>query len=726
MKGAGGFSHSRRDVARVALRWFLIILAACAALPVSGLLAFLLFVRSLRKAGPQPTVSPYHGGSVTITPDSVAAGGPPVPVRVTYRVGPDGVSSGGGVRLCPGKVLRFGPERWRLCLQWGNGWGQLQAKRPGRPNHLSVSTSGKDVGLAVSMRDRAVDRTRLPWLKRKLLQKVGFRTASFDPRDAFIEAQKVTVKVERGRLEHGDTIDFTLGGAGLEPPFAAGETDYAIEVDPDGSGRFLLEAAVPNLKATGGDPETLEVVAPSTAAPGERIAVLVRCLDSRGVLAPGFSGLLTLYSTGGIAVPPSVLVTGDGGGVAWFQAVVTGHGVTRIGARDVSGQIEGESNPVVCSDTGIRLLWGDLHTHSVVSDGTMEPAYHYFRARHLLGRDFAAVADHDTWSLAEEHERFPEEFALMVRAAEESYRPGEFVTFPAFEWTNHRLGHRVVLFGPGEEPVLLHCCDERYGTPERLHAALAGKNVLVVPHHPAWKTHFGEMRYEFGTGAGAGGLQRLVETYSTHGSSEFFGTPFPITHAALIEGLKGRATRAFLGDEFAGRNSGSYARDLLADGHRFALIAGSDDHLVGADPRRGIGIIYGGGLAGVFARARTRESVWESLLSRNVCGTTGPRMVIEMRVDGRPQGSELVSDGAPRVTGHVVGAADIAFVEVVKFDGESYSIPYEVAGGSREAVVDFTDRLFRGDSFYYLRAVQSDGHTAWAGPTWVDRPGSGR
>lgn len=708
------------DTVNTVKKWLPVVLALLASVPAGAMLAFLLFVRSLKKAGPQPIAAPYRGGSVGVTPGAVTAGGPPVPVRISYTVGADGIETGGGLRLCPGKVLRFGPDRWRLCLQWANGWGQLQRSHPGRLNHLDVSTSRKDVELAVSMLDRAVDRTRLPWLKRKFLQKVGIEPEPFDPRDTFIEAQKVAVTVERGRLERGDTIDFTLGAvAGLETPYAAMETDFALEVDPHGSGRFVLESAVPAIKATGGDPGTLEVVAPSTAAPGERIPVLVRCLDSRGVLTPRFAGRLTLFSTGEIAVPPSVLMTGDGDGVAWFQAVVTGRGIARIRARDGSGRLEGESNPVVCSDSVFRLLWGDLHTHSLVSDGTMEPGYHYYRARYLLGRDFAAVSDHDTWSLAEEHERLPEEFELMVRAAEENYRPGEFVTFPAYEWTNHRLGHRVVLFGPGEEPVLLSSCDERYGTPGGLLAALAGKNVMVIPHHPAWKTHYGEMRFEVGSGSGAEGLQRLVEVYSTHGSSEYYGTPCPLTHAALIEGFKGRVIRAFLGKEFAGRKSGSYVRDLLAAGHRFALVAGSDDHLVGADPHRGIGIVYGGGLAGAYARARTRESVWDALMDRRVCATTGPRMVIDLRVNGTPPGSELLADGPPHITGHVVGTAGVDYVQVVKFDGD-YSVAWEVEGDGREVVVDFTDRRFNRDSFYYLRAVQADGHMAWAGPTWVD------
>jgi hypothetical protein len=718
--GHGG--GSRKGRRRLLIKVFLIAASIILFPPACAFLVFVLLVKPLEKTGPQPVVAPYRSGSVKVHPASLVAGGPAVPVKITYTLGPEGIAEGGALRMCPGKILELAPDRWRLCLQWANGWGFLQRGRPGKPNHFAVACSRDDATLFLSMIDRAVTRTQRAWLKRKFLQKVGRRLEEFDPKDALIEAQKMTVVVASGSLREGDSVEFSLGGAaGLEVPYDSMETDYALEVDPGGTGMFRLEAAVPTLVATGGEPVRLEVVAPSAAAAGERIAVLVRCVDARGVLTTGFTGVLLLHSTGQVAVPPAVIVHGGSAGVAWFRAVVTGRGVVRIGARDESGALEGESNPIVCHDAAFRLLWGDLHTHSLVSDGTREPGYHYLRARHLLGRDFAAVADHDIWSLAEENARLPEEYALMFRTAEENYARGEFVTFPSFEWTDHRLGHRNVIFGPGERPAIFPSTDERYSTPAKLLAALAGRDVLVTPHHPAWKTHFGEMRFDFGPAGDR--LQRLIEVYSTHGSSEYYGSPHPITHAALITGAKGRLIRAFLGKEYAGRRSGSYVRDALAAGHRFGLIAGSDDHTVGADPHKGIGIIYGGGLTGVFARSRTREDVWEALRARRVCATTGARIYMEMRTNGEPQGSELTADGPPHLTGLVVGASKIDYVQVVKFDGDGYSIPWEEGAGpdGSEVVVDFTDRLFKGDSFYYLRAVQSDGHIGWAGPTWVDR-----
>jgi hypothetical protein len=76
-------------------------------------------------------------------------------------------------------------------------------------------TSREGAELRVSLMERAADRTQLMWLKRKLLQKLGFKLDPIDPRDGFLENEKVTVGVEGASLAEGDVIEFVL--AGTEP-----------------------------------------------------------------------------------------------------------------------------------------------------------------------------------------------------------------------------------------------------------------------------------------------------------------------------------------------------------------------------------------------------------------------------------------------------------------------------------------------------------------------------
>ena len=694
--------------------------------PLALFLIFVVLVRALKGGTPEPVRSPIEWGSCTVTPGKVTSGGQPAPVTIAYTVGPGGVPRGGAVRLSAGKVLRLSADAWQMRLQWGSGWGSLQRKDASRDNYVEVRSSRDGVELSVSMIEKAMDRAQLAWLKRKFLQKLGRRLEPMDPRDAFLANCKITARVVAGSLSEGDVVEFVLGaGGGLRPPAGSLGTDLACEVDRTAGGDFDLDASFARLEAVGGEPAVFEVVAPTLVAPGERFRVLVRCVDARGLLTPELAGPLDISYEGAIGGPDTVIMVERGKGAAWFAARAVRGGVGRVRVSCPGRGVEGVSNPIASRVCGYRVLWGDLHTHSVVSDGTQEPTWLYHRARDLRGWDFTAVSDHDTWSFGEERVRTPEELELMMRAADDNYRPGEFVTFRTYEWTNHHRGHRNVLFGPGETPVFLPHTDDRYSTPSRLLAELAGHTAMVVPHHCAWKLHAGEMRFDFGPrddseGEGAG-LQRLVEVYSHHGNSEFYGCPRPISHLGEMEGARGAIARAVLGHEYAGRKSGSYVRDALAAGHRLGLVAGSDEHISGGDPRHAPAQLYGGGITGIFATSHTRQAAWRAMWDRRVCGTTGPRMLMEFSVNGVPHGAEIASRNA-HVTGHVIGEAGLELAELIKYDSAGYRSVWQEGGKGPEAVIDWTDSPLREPAFFYLRVVQQDGHMGWAGPTWVDLP----
>ena len=706
----------------------LIALAVVAALifipPLALVLAFLLLVKTLEDGRAQPVTAPVAWGECKAEPSELTASGEPREITVTYTVGEGGLKEGGTVRLCPGKVMRLGPDAWQLRMQWGNGWGRLQRKDPTRGNYVEVRAPSNDVVFSVSLMEKAMDRTQLMWLKRKMMQKLGRDLEPMDPRDAFLANLKVTARLEKGSLARGDSIEFVLGaGAGLRPPTGVITTDLACEVDRLGAGNFELDASVARIEAVGGEPASLEVIAPTLVAPRERFRVLVRCVDGRGLLSRALAGRLDVSYEGAVEGPTAVVMTEGGKGTAWFAAGATGHGPGRIRVSSPGGAVEGVSNPIVSRNAGYRVLWGDMHTHSIVSDGTQAPAYLYHRARDLLGWDYTAVSDHDTWSFGEERARSHSEFELMMRSADDNYHPGQFVTLRTYEWTNHRQGHRNVLFGPGQNPVFLPHTDERYSTPAALLSSLNGLDAMVIPHHPAWKLHAGEMRFDFGPrdsdeGEGAP-LQRLVEVYSRHGNSEFYGCPRPISHAGMMEGVKGALVRAVLGHEYAGPKSGSYVRDALASGHRLGLIAGSDEHIAAGDPLRAPTQLYGGGMTGLFAGAHTREAAWQAMWERRVCGTTGPRMLMEFWVNGAHQGSEI-SSGSARVTGHVIGTAGLELVQLIKYDSDGYRAVWQEGGAGPEAVIDWTEERLRESCFYFIRVIQQDGHMGWAGPTWVD------
>ncbi|GEM_PF-735559 len=685
---------------------------------------FLFLVRPILKAKPQEALPPDKGANTVIEPDSITAKGAPCPVRITFELKEGFISRGGALRIRPGRVLKLPDGRWKLALQWAAGWGEIQRKKKDRPNYAAVRIwkNGTKVcpeKISIEIQNNAYRKTLVRWLKRKFIQKLGFKLEPLNPKDAFLDSAGLTVRFVDEEIVKGDTVEFVIGeGARLTPPAAPIETDFAVEIDRTGSGKFHIAESVPTLRATGGEPARLEIIAPSRVFMNKRFRVVIRCVDEHGFSTTHYSGKLRIFPDEGISAPEVVRLA-EGECFARIECVCSKAGILKIRARDESRTLLGESNPIECGAGGNLLLWGDLHTHSIISDGTMEPAYLYEKAAGELGRDFAAVPDHDIWSLGEERSRTKEEFELMVAEANRYYVPGHFVTFPAYEWTHHHRGHRTIIFGPGELPVLLSHKDRRFDTPEKILTALKGKRVIAVPHHPAWKTHLGEMFFDWGSPEFEN--QRLVEVYSTHGCSEYYGCPKPISHATLIEGIRGKIYRAFLREEYAGPTSGSYVRDALARGNKLGLCAGSDDHQVGADPRKGIGVTYNGGLTGVYCASLTRESVWDAIYQRRIIATTGERIIIELVVNGYPQGSEITSDGPPEIRARIAGTSPLALVEVVKFDGNDYSTIYFLEDTGAFADFTFRDRGFSSDSFYYLRVIQSDESMGWAGPIWVSR-----
>ncbi len=90
----------------------------------------------------------------------------------------------------------------------------------------------------------------------------------------------------------------------------------------------------------------------------------------------------------------------------------------------------------VVVDNPLQHYWGDLHSHTSVSDGRMRPDEAYAYARDIAKLDFFALSDH-----LEKVD--PAEWRESVRAAALANDDGVFAAFPALEWTRG-VGHMCV------------------------------------------------------------------------------------------------------------------------------------------------------------------------------------------------------------------------------------------------------------------------------------------
>ena len=92
-------------------------------------------------------------------------------------------------------------------------------------------------------------------------------------------------------------------------------------------------------------------------------------------------------------------------------------------------------------DNPLRCYFGDLHSHTYYSDGTLTPADAYAYARKVAKLDFFTLCDH--------HELVDDrEWADMREQAWKANEEGKFVALTGLEWTK-KVGHCCVFDPPG-------------------------------------------------------------------------------------------------------------------------------------------------------------------------------------------------------------------------------------------------------------------------------------
>lgn len=266
----------------------------------------------------------------------------------------------------------------------------------------------------------------------------------------------------------------------------------------------------------------------------------------------------------------------------------------------------------------------------------------------------------------------------IAATADEYYRPGEFTTFPAFEWSANpdmRNLHRVVLFRDSSHLPERVLPSTESTDPEKLWAWMGeqrdrGATLLAIPHN----------------GNASDGLMFSLQTQEGKPLSEAYirtrAQNEPLYEITQIKGTSETNPALSPNDEFAGfeqwdytlsadglrptQRKGSFARQALLDGLSFeargmgnpfhyGFIGDTDTHNAAAsneeynytgkfafenDPAHRLQGMKGqppsqvqqvrefssGGLAGVWAAENTREAIYDAMLRRETFGTTGPQI----------------------------------------------------------------------------------------------------
>ncbi len=288
-----------------------------------------------------------------------------------------------------------------------------------------------------------------------------------------------------------------------------------------------------------------------------------------------------------------------------------------------------------------KLFWGDLHTHTALSDGNGNPEDHFEIAKSHL--DFWAMADHaydgivfslDYRKSGKGRRLLNDEWGRVQELCRAYEDPGRFVPLLGYEWTNFRYGHHNVYYLEYDQPIRMPA------TLPELYASLKEVDALVIPHHPGYPVGICGKDWSFHDER----LSPFVEIYSLHGSSE---TP---------EGVRPLLTP---GSWMGPGGAEGCVQAGLTRGHKLGIMASSDSH--GDHPGA-----YDLGLIGVYAGELTRQSLWQSFQSRRTYAVTGDRIQLDFSINGHPMGSTFRGAARRLLAVSAVGWDKIERVEILK------------------------------------------------------------
>ncbi len=577
---------------------------------------------------------------------------------LVYTVGRHGLAPGGAVRFnLANEVIecnRNSPSRRHLPEK---DWTPLQWERPQDAGFVSVSCS----------RPRA----------------------SFHLSRANVFA--VTARLHKEpALKPGDIVTIDVGqdkrGPGVRAQLLT-QTDVPVKIsaDPVGNRIFHELADAPRVDVRGRRAMRLLVHAPPTPKPGARFRLQAVAVDDLGNVADGFQGKVRLHSPVGLkGLPATYTFRKRDRGVARFTVSTRSRAVFVVTAAATGdATLNGASNLIVTDGSfgPDPIFFGDIHTHSQLSDGRLHPMAKAREVGEHRGCDFWALADHC-------HDMTPDRVRLWQETLDRFLEAGRFVTLPAYEWTgsmglNRPWAHPV----PGHRNVYLRA------------------PVDVLPDG-VWRR--------------SRTVPKLVRQLVRTGEDFFLITHFhcgdptvlpKYDRAMEISGWAGDHIRETPGTA-GGKTS---VQQALAKGAFLGVVAGSD---------HGTEAYYTGlpaELTGIRAKALTREALYDALERGATYGTTGQKTLLRLQVNGREPGDRPAPVRAKRrtLTLTVGAAVPVVQAQIVKNGRVFENFPGASFGVQTYQAVDAEPTPASG--YYYARVRTPQGHYAWSSPVFYAR-----
>lgn len=340
---------------------------------------------------------------------------------------------------------------------------------------------------------------------------------------------------------------------------------------------------------------------------------------------------------------------------------------------------------------GRQIFFGELHGHTFLSDGHLEPEEYFAKMRQRF--DFCALTDHDHGGLWKDT-LYTEKWKRLQELVASCYEPGVFTTLLAYERDSYPWYDNMCVYFRDQKSDILECAVRGETTAEELEQWLAREDLFIAPHDMNRLTCSTDF-----TNRPSSLMPHGLEIYSRGDCAEYFDHPLNVLSSVR----------------------GGSLQEALAAGAHLAVYAGSDDHygMNGLDlPEKGFPERYPG-MTGVWAKENTVEGIFEALRGRHTYGFMGPeRIVVDFRVNDQRMGSvitEPVESPHRKIYFSVESKIAPKKITVVKNNRDYYVSRKE----SNDSCVFIDYERQHLEDWYYLRVELEDGRMAWTSPCWV-------
>lgn len=490
---------------------------------------------------------------------------------------------------------------------------------------------------------------------------------------------------------------------------------FYLYIDTSGKGKFD-EPETFSLDVRGNELHNIKAITPSFVAKNKRFDIIIRFEDQFGNLTsstPYENNLIELTHEHLRENLSWKLFVPETGYITLPNLYFNEEGVYTIQLKNGEPKEIYRSPPIKCfSEPKTQLFWGTLHGESDRVDSTenIESCLRHFRDE--LSYNFFAA------SPSECNEETPNEiWKLITTNIAEFDEEDRFTTFCGLQWDGESgsEGVRQIVFAK-EQKQMMRKKDNKYSTLKKIYKAFSPKEMISIPMFTMGKgSHFDFKDFN-------PDYERVVEIYNSWGSSECTqkeGNPYPI-----------KPTKK---NGVSETGAGSVI-DALKKGCRFGFVAGGlDDRGVFYDLYDDEQTQYPPGLTAILTKSHSRESMFDALYHRSCYATTGERMILGLFIAGEPMGSEISTADKPgllvnrHISCYVAGTKNLTKIELIRNGDVIHTVDPENLyhiDFTYDDMVSLHDIAIKGQehpfAFYYLRAMQEDGHMAWSSPIWVD------